>query len=434
MQGETPPPQGGGFSFCDIISFMNNPFQNYLDNLERARLSLNLSKDEIKKLEEPQNIIESKIEIETSLGKEIFPVYRVQFNNARGPFKGGIRFHPAADLDEVKALAALMAIKCAVVSIPLGGAKGGVTIDPKKYNLKDLEMVSRAFAKVMQPYIGVSKDIPAPDVYTNGQIMSYILDEYEKIVGHEEFGVITGKPLELGGSLGRNIATAQGGIYVLEEIIKDLNFKIDNLKIAVQGFGNAGYTAASILNKMGAKIIAVSDSSAGVFFENGIDPEELNNFKEKGGSFKDFNKDGYKIITNEELLVLDCDVLIPAALDNQITKDNAQEVKAKIVLELANGPTTPEADKILFEKGVKLVPDVLANAGGVTVSYFEWVQNRAGDMWTEEDIFKRLKNIMVSSYKAVRDLSSEKNIDFRLSAFSLGVKRIIEAMKLRGRL
>lgn len=413
---------------------MNNPFQNYLDNLERARKSLDLTDKEVEKLQNPQNVIQTELKIKTSNGEENFPAYRVQFNNARGPFKGGIRFHPAADLDEVKALAALMAIKCAVVGIPLGGAKGGVTIDPKKYNTKDLEEVARAWARAMAPYIGVSKDIPAPDVYTNSGTMAHILDEYEKIVGHEEFGVITGKPLALGGSLGRNTATAQGGVYVLENLLVDLGLNVKGLKISVQGFGNAGYTAASILNKMGAKIVAVSDSSGGVYFADGLDPEELNNFKENGGSLKDFNKDGYKIITNEELLVTECDVLIPAALDNQITKDNAGSIKAKIVLELANGPTTPEADKILFEKGITLVPDVLANAGGVTVSYFEWVQNRAGDMWTEEIIFDRLKNIMTQSYKSAKALSVEKNIDMRLACFSLGVKRIIEAMNLRGRL
>lgn len=413
---------------------MNNPFQNYLDNLERARKSLDLTDKEVEKLQNPQNVIQTELKIKTSNGEENFPAYRVQFNNARGPFKGGIRFHPAADLDEVKALAALMAIKCAVVGIPLGGAKGGVTIDPKKYNTKDLEEVARAWARVMAPYIGVSKDIPAPDVYTNSGTMAHILDEYEKIVGHEEFGVITGKPLALGGSLGRNTATAQGGVYVLENLLVDLGLNVKGLKISVQGFGNAGYTAASILNKMGAKIVAVSDSSGGVYFADGLDPEELNNFKENGGSLKDFNKDGYKIITNEELLITECDVLIPAALDNQITKDNAGSIKAKIVLELANGPTTPEADKILFEKGITLVPDVLANAGGVTVSYFEWVQNRAGDMWTEEIIFDRLKNIMTQSYKSAKALSVEKNIDMRLACFSLGVKRIIEAMNLRGRL
>jgi glutamate dehydrogenase/leucine dehydrogenase len=414
---------------------MNNPFQNYLDNLSKTAKILGYSEAEISKLTEPQNIVNTNLEIETSLGKASFPAYRVQFNNARGPFKGGIRFHPAADLDEVKALAVFMAVKCSVVGIPLGGAKGGVTIDPKKYSGKDLELVSRAWARAMAPVIGVDKDIPAPDVYTNGEIMSFILDEFEKINGRSEPGMITGKPIALGGSLGRNIATAQGGIYVLEQLVKDLGWSLKDLKVAVQGFGNAGYTAASILHKMGAKIVAVSDSSGGLHDDNGIHVEEINIFKEETGKgMKEFVKDGLKVLTNAELLEVDCDVLIPAALDNQITFENAQNIKAKIILELANGPTTPEADEILFKNGVTLVPDVLANAGGVTVSYFEWVQNREGYYWTENEVLSRLKDIIVKSYNDVKTLSKEKNIDMRLGAFSLGVKRMMDAMKLRGRL
>jgi glutamate dehydrogenase/leucine dehydrogenase len=413
---------------------MNNPFQNYLDNLGKTAKILGYSDAEIAKLTEPQNIVNTNLEIETSLGKVSFPAYRVQFNNARGPFKGGIRFHPAADLDEVKALAALMAVKCSVVGIPLGGAKGGVTIDPKKYSAKDLELVSRAWARVMAPVIGVDKDIPAPDVYTNGQIMSYILDEFESIVGHAEPGVITGKPLELGGSLGRNIATAQGGIYVLKALIEDLTLDKSSMTVAVQGFGNAGYTAASILHKEGFKIVAVSDSSGGLYDVSGLDPEEINRFKdETGKGMIEMKKDGVKVLTNAELLEVECDVLIPAALDNQITASNAANIKAKIILELANGPTTPEADEILFKKGITLVPDVLANAGGVTVSYFEWVQNRQGYYWTEEEVLAKLKDIITKSYRDVYVLAKDKNIDLRLGAFSLGVKRIMDAMKLRGK-
>lgn len=413
---------------------MNNPFQNYLDNLGKTAKILGYSDAEIAKLTEPQNIVNTNLEIETSLGKVSFPAYRVQFNNARGPFKGGIRFHPAADLDEVKALAALMAVKCSVVGIPLGGAKGGVTIDPKKYSAKDLELVSRAWARAMAPVIGVDKDIPAPDVYTNGQIMSYILDEFESIVGHAEPGVITGKPLELGGSLGRNIATAQGGIYVLKALIEDLALDKSSMKVAVQGFGNAGYTAASILHKEGFKIVAVSDSSGGLYDVSGLDPEEINRFKdETGKGMIEMKKDGVKVLTNAELLEVECDVLIPAALDNQITASNAANIKAKIILELANGPTTPEADEILFKKGITLVPDVLANAGGVTVSYFEWVQNRQGYYWTEEEVLAKLKDIITKSYRDVYVLAKDKNIDLRLGAFSLGVKRILDAMKLRGK-
>lgn len=412
----------------------NNPFQNYLDNLKRAGDALGLSDADLDKLGSPQNIIQTDLKIDTKFGSETFPAYRVQFNNARGPFKGGIRFHPNADLDEVKALAALMAVKCAVVGIPLGGAKGGVTIDPKKYDAVDLEQVARAWARAMAPHIGANKDIPAPDVYTNPQTMVHILDEYEKIVGHEEFGVITGKPLELGGSLGRNIATAQGGIFVLTELLQNMSLTPENMRVAVQGFGNAGYTAASILHKLKYKIVAVSDSSGGIYSADGLDPEELNRFKEEGKSFKDFSKDGFKSITNEELLVSDCDILVPAALDNQITGANAGDIKAKVILELANGPTTPEADAILFKNSVSLIPDVLANAGGVTVSYFEWVQNRSGDRWKEEEVEKKLKDIMTESFKATYALAKEKNIDMRLAAFSLGVKRIADAMRLRGRM
>lgn len=413
----------------------NNPFQNYLENLDRAATALGLSPDELKRLSVPDQIIEKDLTIDTEFGQETFPSYRVQWNNARGPYKGGIRFHPAADLDEVKSLAALMAVKCAVVGIPLGGAKGGVTIDPKKYGPADLEKIARAWARAMAPYIGVHKDIPAPDVYTNSQTMAHILDEYEKILGHEEFGVITGKPLELGGSLGRNIATAQGGIYVLEELTRDLGLNLSELRIAVQGFGNAGYTAASILGKMGAKVIAVTDSSGGQYSESGIDPEELNKWKEETRKgLVEFSKEGMKSITNAELLELDCDILIPAAMDNQLTSENAANVKAKIVLELANGPTTPEADKVFFDKGIILVPDVLANAGGVTVSYFEWVQNRSGDKWSEALVLEKLRAIMSESYRATRALSTQKNIDMRLAAFSVGIKRIVDAMKLRGRI
>lgn len=411
---------------------MNNPFQNYLDNLERAKNALDLQEADIEKLKTPKNILEKEITVDTGDGKESFSAYRVQFNDARGPFKGGIRFHPAADLDEVKALAALMAVKCAVVDIPMGGGKGGVAIDPKKYDQKTLEKISRAWVVAMSEHIGVDKDIPAPDVYTNSQIMAYMLDEYEKINNRKEPGVITGKPLELGGSLGRATATAQGGVFVLEEAIKELGFNIAGLRVAVQGFGNAGSVAAKILSDLGAKIIAVSDSSAALLHEDGLNVDELVEYKNSGGSFKDYSSPNSSIITNEELLLLNCDVLVPSALDNQITKDNAQKVGAKIILELANNPTTPEADKILFERGIALIPDVLANAGGVTVSYFEWVQNRSGDKWKEEEVFDKLKDIMVKSFKEVFSLAKEKNIDLRLAAFSLGVSRIVKAMKLRG--
>ncbi len=413
----------------------NNPFKNYVDNVARAAKALGLSSRDQDALVNPHQIVQTELSVTTQNGLETFPAYRVQWNNARGPFKGGIRFHPAADLDEVKALAALMSVKCAVVGIPLGGGKGGVTIDPKKYSAKDLESVARAWARAMQPHIGAMKDIPAPDVYTNSQTMAHILDEYENIVGHAEPGVITGKPVALGGSLGRDTATAQGGIFVLEALIDDMGMGDSKKRVVIQGFGNAGATAASILSKMpGYVVVGVSDSGAGLFNPSGLDIAKLEEYKNSGGSFKDYVSDGVSVISNNELLELPCEILIPAALDNQIRSDNAADIKAKVVLELANGPTTPEADEILAKNGVTLVPDVLANAGGVTVSYFEWVQNLSGDRWTSDGVRERLKVIMIDSFRAVRELANATSSDLRLAAFSLGVKRIVEAMRLRGRL
>jgi glutamate dehydrogenase/leucine dehydrogenase len=424
----------------------NTPFDNYLKNLENASLLLGLSEEQKKKLQEPYNIVETEIEVEKDNGEiEKFEAYRVQFNNARGPYKGGIRFHPEADLSEVKALAALMAIKCAVVKIPLGGGKGGVKCNPKELSNDEIERVSRAWARAMSGIIGVDKDIPAPDVYTTGEIMSYILDEFEKIHGRSEPGMITGKPLQLGGSLGRRTATAQGGVYVLEELRRNLGLKAKSLKVAIQGFGNAGHHAAFILQQLGYTIVAISDSKGGMYSKNGIDPHQALRIKEEKGSVNDMYCEGsicdmqklaqdkVEIISNEQLLECDCDILIPAALDNQIREDNAGKIKAKIILELANGPTTPEADRILEEKGVIVVPDVLANAGGVTVSYFEWVQNRMQYYWTEEEVLEKLKPIMVKAFEKSWTYSKAKNISLREACFVKAVERIITAMTLRGK-
>ncbi len=409
----------------------NTPFENIKKRIESAGQILGLDEATKKILLTPENIVETNLEIETSRGKESFPAYRVQFNNSRGPYKGGIRFHHEADLAEVSALAAGMAIKCAVVGIPLGGAKGGVTINPKNYTEADLEKVSRAFARVMAPHIGVDKDIPAPDVYTNGQVMAWMLDEYEKVIGKNEPGVITGKPIVLGGSLGRDTATAQGGVFVLEEYLKHIEGSVKPKKVVVQGLGNAGYTAAEILHKGGHTIIGVSDSSGGVWSEAGFDPALVMKNKEEGKKLGD----GLKLnsVTNEELLLLPCDVLVVAALDNQLRADNAGEVKAKIILELANGPTTPEADTIFESKGIIAIPDVLANAGGVTVSYFEWVQNRQQYYWQLPEVQDKLKTIMVNSLHEVMNYQKKYMTSLRSASYLLAVGRLAEASKLRGR-
>jgi len=423
----------------------NTPFENYLKNLEHASKILNLSDEQKKAMQNPYNTIETKIEITKDNGEKAeFDAYRVQFNNARGPYKGGIRFHPDADIDEVKSLAALMAIKCAVVKIPLGGGKGGVKCNPKEMSDSEIEQVSRAWARAMADKIGVDKDIPAPDVYTTAQVMSYILDEYEKIKGRSEPGMITGKPLILGGSLGRGTATAQGGVYVLEELRRNMGLKAKDLKVAIQGFGNAGHHAAFILQQLGYTIVAISDSKGGMYSKNGIDPHQALRVKQEKGSVNhmycegticDLEKmaqDQIELISNDELLECDCDVLVPAALDNQIREDNAKNIKAKIILELANGPTTPEADKILEEKDIVVIPDVLANAGGVTVSYFEWVQNRMQYYWTEEEVAKKLKPIMVDAFGIAWRMAKAKNISLRDACFVKAVERITEAMAFRG--
>jgi glutamate dehydrogenase len=410
----------------------NTPFENYKVRVKHAIELLGFSSELADKMTVPQNIVQGDIEVTMDDGSQKkFPAYRVQFNNARGPYKGGIRFHPEADIEEVKALAALMAIKCAVVGIPLGGGKGGVACNPKELSQKEIEQISRGWARMMAPYIGANKDIPAPDVYTTPAIMGYMVDEFEKVTGKSEPGVITGKPLSMGGSLGRTPATGLGGFYVFEALLNSLDDK-SRQRVAIQGFGNVGFYAAKFIHQAGHKIVAISDSKEAIYVADGIDPITANALKEEGKKLSEYP--GATVITNEELLVCDCDILVPAALDNQIREDNAKDVKAKIILELANGPLTPEADEILKNKGVLVVPDVLANAGGVTVSYFEWVQNVGGYYWTEEEVFSKLRNIMQESFQQTYMLAEEKGVTLREGAFLLAVKRIAEAMKDRGRI
>ena len=406
---------------------------------------LKLSAKERERLQTPQNILEHTVEFARDDGKTTkVPAYRVQFNNARGPYKGGIRFHPEADIEEVKALALLMAIKTAVVGIPFGGAKGGIQVDPKKLGKGELERMSRAYVQAIWKDIGPDIDIPAPDVNTNGQIMAWMRDEFEKLSKTYAPAMITGKPLSYGGSLGRDKATAQGGFFILRELAKIEALKMEDLKVAVQGFGNAGAEMATLLHDAGATIVAISDSQGGIYSSVGLDPIRIQKYKKKTGSVRgqycegsvcDLERlklDETRVISNEELLTVDCDILIPTALDNVITEKNAKDIKAKIILELANGPVSPEADAMLERLGVLVVPDVLANAGGVTVSYFEWVQGRSGDYWTLEHVETELLRIMLKAFDDVRSESKRQGISFRSAAFNIAVSRIVEAMRVRG--
>ncbi|MDP3880880.1 MAG: Glu/Leu/Phe/Val dehydrogenase [bacterium] len=416
---------------------VKKPFENFLENVEKAAKTLGLDEKMKRRLETAENIFETKISFEKDGGEKVVAnAYRVQHNSARGPYKGGIRYHQDADINEVKALASLMSLKCAVVDIPMGGGKGGVQIDPKELSESELERMSRAYfrAGTEKDVFGVNKDIPAPDVNTNPQIMAWFLDEYEKIKGVKEPGVVTGKPVEIGGSLGRSYSTSQGGFYVLEhlrkEILGDKN-PVD-ITIAIQGFGNAGAEFARIAHDGGYRVVAVSDSRGGAYCDEKCDIIELNVAKKQNGSVA-VEREGVRIISNEELLELEVDVLVLAALDGVLHAENANNVKAKMILELANGPVTPQADEILENKKIVVVPDILANAGGVTVSYFEWVQNRSGDQWKETFVNERLKEIMERSTDSVLDAQKEfEGISMRQGAFVVAIRRIVEAMKLRG--
>ena len=362
---------------------------------------------------------------------QVFHGYRVQYNDARGPTKGGLRWHAEETMDTVRALAAWMTWKTAVVDIPLGGGKGGITCDPKKLSDGEKERLARGWMRVAARELGEHRDVPAPDVYTTPQIMAWMMDEYETIVGRSHPAVITGKPLQLGGSQGRNDATARGGIYTVREACKALDVD-PNGPYAIQGFGNAGQFAALLHKEVlgGGKLVAVSDTSGGIYVEDGMDPEEIVEYKKSNGKVSGFP--GSKSINNEELLELDVNVLYPSALENVITAENANNIKAKISCELANGPTTPEADEILFKNGVHVIPDFLANAGGVTVSYFEQVQGTYNYYWPLEDIHRSLDQHMTQAYHEVRAMQQEMNVHPRLAAYLVSVTRVAEAVKLRG--
>lgn len=398
--------------------------------LKKAVQTLGIPRDIYEIIREPQKVIEARVPVKMDNGRvRTFYAYRVQHNNARGPFKGGIRFHPATDLNEVKALAALMTWKCAVANIPMGGAKGGMTVDPKKLSEKELERLSRGYVKVMESVLGPYVDVPAPDVNTNPRIMAWMMDEYSQIKGSLTPAFITGKPLKDYGSRGRETATAQGGVYVLDEMMKKLEMTKKGARVAIQGFGNSGSSIASLLSKEEMKIVAVSDSQGGIYQPKGLDIKKVIQAKKKTGTVAKLPR--VKKISSEQVLTAPCDILIPAALENQITGANAKRIKTKIVLELANGPTTREADEILLKKNIVVVPDILANAGGVIVSYFEWVQNLKNEKWSQQEIFSKLQKILQKSFNEVWGLKENHGIDMRSAAFLIAVSRVAQAESQR---
>lgn len=413
----------------------NDAFKNAVKQLENAAKVIDLDESILEILKHPKRILTVNIPVLMDSGKiEVFKGYRSQYNDALGPFKGGIRFHPDVNLSEVKALSAWMTWKCAVVGIPYGGGKGGIIVDVKKLSNRELERLSRGYIQALRDFISPEKDIPAPDVNTDPQIMAWMMDEYSRMQGYNVPAVVTGKPIEVGGTRGRKFSTSQGGIYVFEKIAEKLEMDPKKIKIAIQGFGNVGYFAAEILFALGYNVVAVSDSRGGIVLEDGeektLSVKDILRYKEKTGSVVGYP--GTREISNEELLELDVDVLMPAALENVITEKNAEKIKAKLIVELANGPVTPEADKILEKKGVTVVPDILANAGGVIVSYFEWVQNLQNYYWSENENIGRLKEIIENAFDEVWGKKCcYENCSLRLAAYALAVERVAKAEKLR---
>ena len=411
---------------------MSNPYNNAVSQLKQVAKLLDLDQEVVEVLSKPTKLLKTELEVKMDDGKiKKFKAFRSQHNNAVGPYKGGIRFHPQVSKDEVRALSMWMTWKCSVVGIPYGGAKGGVIVDPKKLSDSELERLSRAYIRFIADDIGAWIDVPAPDVNTNSQIMAWMLDEYESIKSKKEPGVLTGKPIELGGSLGRTEATGLGGFYILEKLVEVKSLKKEEIVIAVQGMGNVGYWFADFAANAGYKVVAISDSKGGIYNKDGLHAEKVLNYKNEKGTLKGYK--GVEEISNEDLLELDVDVLVPAALENVITKDNAKEIRAKYIIEMANGPVTPEADEILYKNKIISFPDVLSNAGGVTTSYFEWVQNNMGYYWKKEEVFEKLKEIMDKAFMEVWTRYKEKEISMRMAAYMGAVDRVVSAMKLRGK-
>lgn len=409
-----------------------NPFEVALKQLEEAAKILSLDKGMLDILANPKRVLTVSLPVKMDDGSiKVFTGFRSQHNDARGPYKGGIRYHPDVTIEEVKALSMWMTWKCAIADIPYGGGKGGIICNPKSMSDNELERLTRRFAYMIADIIGPRTDIPAPDVYTGGKEMSWIMDTYSALKGnYGQPEVITGKPISVGGSLGRNEATGRGLAFTVREAAKKLNINMKEATIVVQGFGNAGQFSSKLVEEQGAKLIAVSDSQGSVVNDSGINVDNLIKHKKGTGSVVDF--EGCRTISNEELLETECTILIPAALENQITGKNASKIRAKIVAEAANGPTTPEADEILYNNKVLTIPDVLANGGGVTVSYFEWLQNLRRDYWTEEEVNNRLEKNITKSFHDVYETHDKYNVDMRKAATILAIKRVAEATKIRG--
>jgi glutamate dehydrogenase (NAD(P)+) len=408
-----------------------NPWEVAQQQFDLAADRLNLDPGLRRVLREPRRELIVHFPVKMDDGSvQVFTGYRVQHNLGRGPAKGGIRYHQGVTLDEVKALAMWMTWKCAVVGIPYGGGKGGVIVDPKQLSLRELEGLTRRYATEISIIIGPERDIPAPDVNTNSQTMAWIMDTYSMHVGYTVPGVVTGKPIALGGSEGRNEATARGTVFCIVEAARHLNLDLTTARVAVQGFGNAGSIAARLIGEEGSTVVAVSDSTGGIHEPSGLDIAKVAAWKAEHGTVQGFP--GATDVSNATVLEADCDILIPAALENQITERNAGKVKARIVAEAANGPTTPEADAILFANGVFQIPDILCNAGGVTVSYFEWVQDLNRDFWDETEVNSKLKGIMVKAFKDVLSMSLRENVNMRTAAYLLAVQRVADATAMRG--
>jgi glutamate dehydrogenase (NADP+) len=418
----------------------NSTFEDALLRLKSLIDIAHINPEVIEALLHPKELMSVSLAVRMDNGsKQYFTGYRCRYNNILGPTKGGIRFHPQVNQDEVKALALWMTIKCAVAELPFGGGKGGITVSPKDLSPMELERLSRAYVRALADFIGPHRDIPAPDVYTNARIMGWMMDEYESVKRQHSPDVITGKPIELGGSVGRDDATGRGAYLCALELIKKMSWQPTDMTVAVQGFGNGGYHVARLLQQAGCKIIAISDSQGGIYSKNGFDVESLWQEKQRSRQIRGVYCDGsicemieHTTITNEQLLALDVDILIPAALEGVITRHNADDIKAKAIIEIANGPILYEADKILNDKDIKVVPDVLANAGGVSVSYFEWVQNRSGQIWLLDEVHQKLKDKMTDAFLNVWQLAEDENLSLREAAYVKALRRINSAISAHG--